>query len=357
MTEEAKVTQGQQSALEFNFFGITIPTQNRFLPLQDDSPGSLLPKPSCTPARQKNKKMRGPLPPAPHCDLPDRASENHSVTKQEEVGALEPETGTLEQPGLQAALRTAGSNSLLRVPLLHLLHTSEGWKEAPPRSSPTLPVSLSLHPPSYTALGLPEPAASRPGRLPCRTTRRSVADTGAQMSILDLASLSDIGVEEKSLIPVKAKVVGAVKGSQLDIRGALLLEVKGPGHTGTGPRSLQMFYVAANVSNIYLSLSCLQDLQVVGQDFPNPGYAPLQVAATTADPLPEELCCQESCRAPALPGAWPLPSLPNCPARPLKRTSLNWKPTSGPGTNPPHLTPVKGSSFPSSVAAPHCNCT
>ena len=54
------------------------------------------------------------------------------------------------------------------------------------------------------------------------------------MSILDLASLSDIGVEEKSLISVKAKVVGAVKGSQLDIRGALLLEVKGPGHTGTG---------------------------------------------------------------------------------------------------------------------------
>ena len=69
-----------------------------------------------------------------------------------------------------------------------------------------------------------------------------------------------------SLLPVNTVVSGATKGSRLNILGALFLSVK-----GLAPNSretLQLFYVADNVSTIYLSLSTLKGLGVVPLDFP-----------------------------------------------------------------------------------------
>ena len=330
VADQGKLPDGEHSSLEFAFYGITAPE-----PGQDSTPSSppsplpplpratLPPTPTPFPRKRRRAAGRGRRTggrrdshTGTHYGFHDiRKSESHSVrgaAEREEQSDLRKEQDDPGKPGLLAALRTAGSSAHLRVPLCHMVFTYEdGWIEAAPRSSPTLPVSLSLHRPSYSALGLPEPPACRPGRLPSHAVRRGVADTGAQMSILDLPTLGEIGVGQESLIPVRAKVVGAVKGSQLDIKGAILLEVRGPQHPRSGPCSLQMFYVAANVSNIYLSLSCLQDLDVVSTDFPRMGSTAPQVVAATGAAQPG--CCNEGV---VMPGEAPC----SCPTRSLPPT-------------------------------------
>ena len=47
------------------------------------------------------------------------------------------------------AVAAAGSNKPVKVPLYHM---EKGWVEKPPRSSPSHPVVLSLHSPSYSNL-------------------------------------------------------------------------------------------------------------------------------------------------------------------------------------------------------------
>ena len=198
---------------------------------------------------------------------------------------LELSTTSSRRAGLVADLTAAGagSNQPVKVPMCHMEFTYEsGWGETNPRPSPTLPVALTLHSPSYTSLDLQEPSTS-PGRLPKPTVRRAVADTGAQMDILSLATLKEMGLDPATLIPVKARVVGAVRGSKLEIVGGVLLEVRAPGAPDHACRTVRLFYVATNVTQCYLSLSCLQALEVLSSDFPSIG------AAATCSVVEEEL--------------------------------------------------------------------
>jgi hypothetical protein len=157
-----------------------------------------------------------------------------------------------------------------QVPLCHMEFSDEGrgWQEAAPPSSPTLSVALSLSLSSYREMNLQEP-----DRRTRSTVVSAVADTGAQMDILSLPALRAIGLDPASLVPVKARVSGAVRGSKLDILGCVLLEVQGPAASAGQPSTRGMFYVASNVTRCYLSLSCLQSLAVVPPDFPSLGSA------------------------------------------------------------------------------------
>jgi len=130
--------------------------------------------------------------------------------------------------------------------------------------SPTLLVRLEVHMATYSALQLPTPVASNMYPLPGKV--RSVADSGAQMDILAVRELENMRVLPSSLIPVRAQVNGASHGSIINIIGGIVLSVKG---MNTRSRSsLQLFYVADNVSSTYLSLSTLKALGVVSPDFP-----------------------------------------------------------------------------------------
>ena len=76
------------------------------------------------------------------------------------------------------------------------------------------------------------------------------------MDIMSLSTLKEMGVDPGTLVKVRARVVGAVRGSKLDIIGGVLLEVTGQGSPKKSPCTVRLFYVASNVSQCYLSLSC-----------------------------------------------------------------------------------------------------
>ena len=156
------------------------------------------------------------------------------------------------------AVAGAGSNKPVKVPLCHMEYTFEkGWVEKPPMSSPSLPVVLSLHSPSYSSLRLSEPTTTS-GNPPRPTVRQAIADSGAQMDIMSLSTLKEMGVDPGTLVKVRARVVGAVRGSKLNIIGGVLIEVRGQESRKESPRhrTVRLFYVASNVSQCYLSLSC-----------------------------------------------------------------------------------------------------
>ena len=53
------------------------------------------------------------------------------------------------------------------------------------------------------------------------------------MDILSLATLRSLGFDPDTLIKVQVRVVDAVQGSQLDIRGGIFLSVRSPDPAAT----------------------------------------------------------------------------------------------------------------------------
>ena len=116
-----------------------------------------------------------------------------------------------------------------------------------------------------------KPKSARQKNSP-KVNTQVVADTGAQNDILSLATLKCFGFDPDTLIKVQVKVTTAVKGSQMDIRSGIFLSVRSPNHSNHH-KTVRLFYVACNVSQDYVSHSCLQALSMVGQDFPMVGAA------------------------------------------------------------------------------------
>ena len=205
-----------------------------------------------------------------------------------------------------------------RVPLCHMTHDpATGWKEAAPIDSPTLQVHLEVHTPTYSALHLPLPMVHpQSHRSPNKVS--SVADSGAQMDILARYDLEKMGVSSTSLFPVRARANGASQGSTIDILGGIILKIKGA-HSQSRS-TLQLFYVASNVTRTYLSLSTLKALGVVEQDFPKIPMANSTIAATgikkcVNDGVVHQGQTQCSCPprtlAPSSPARLPCPATPD----------------------------------------------
>ena len=68
-----------------------------------------------------------------------------------------------------------------------------GWVGQPARGSPRLPVELSLCEEAYIQLDRPEPSSQVHGQPIKRTVRRAVADTGAQLNIVDVDTIHSMG--------------------------------------------------------------------------------------------------------------------------------------------------------------------
>ena len=92
-----------------------------------------------------------------------------------------------------------------------------------------MPVELSLCPQAYRDLNRPWPTSRIAGRQVNSTVRRSVADTGAQVNIVDAETVRAMGLDTDSLIPSSAVIKGATAGSRMDILGIVFLNVAAPG--------------------------------------------------------------------------------------------------------------------------------
>ena len=173
----------------------------------------------------------------------------------------------IEDP-LLAAL--SSRRSLYLPPLCHMEYVecedgSWAFKETGPVASPQLPVSLSLHQPSYKSLKLPPPLSRSDGDVG-PAVGLAVSDSGAQMDVTSKATIESMGLDITSLVPVRARVFGPSRGAEIKMIGGILLKVEPP--DGKGPSTVRLFYVAENVSRTYLSLATLKALGIVGPDFP-----------------------------------------------------------------------------------------
>ena len=127
---------------------------------------------------------------------------------------------------------------------------SQGWQETPPMNSPTLPVKLEVHYPTYASMNLPTPRKQH-HKFICPHKTKGVADTGAQTNIIPTTEALHMNIDLSSLLPVRASISGASNGSKINIFGGVILQVKGL--SARSCSSLQLFYVADNVTRIYLS--------------------------------------------------------------------------------------------------------
>ena len=268
--EESKVDQTEGSVDEFAFF----------FGLEADSPGSRRARGRRGPTAGYHSGHKGtnnrryPAVPKQAPTLPLRG---HTVYPAKRRSPFQKCEDPIEDP-LLAALNSASSRKSLRLPpLCHVEYVecedgSWAFKEAGPVASPQLPVSLSLHQPSYKSLKLPPPLTRGNGDIE-PAVGLGVSDTGAQMDVTSKATIESMGLDISSLVPVRARVFGPSRGAEIKMIGGILLKVESP--DGKGPSTVRLFYVAENVSRTYLSLATLKALGIVGPDFPRwPGSSP-----------------------------------------------------------------------------------
>ena len=129
--------------------------------------------------------------------------------------------------------------------------------------------------------------------------RRAIADTGAQVNVVDVDTIRGMGLDAGSLIPTRTKIKGVAAGSRLDLLGVVFLDVRAVGPPQVEATVPQMFYVALNTKSVYISHQCMVDIGVISPEFPRPGEAfqPDKVAAVVAETqetlVPTEECTYE----------------------------------------------------------------
>ena len=179
------------------------------------------------------------------------------------------------------------ASHVVSIPLCHLEYVERsdgtwGYQERDAPSSPRLQVNLAIDSNTYQELGLRPPSVSSPPHTETETD--GIADTGAQMCICGIGLMARMGVDVSSLLRVKARVTGATRASKVDIVGGIFLTV-----TTKQSSTKCLFYVASNVSQTYLSLSALKNLDVVSPYFPEPPPKKILVVSAAQAQTPASL--------------------------------------------------------------------
>ena len=184
-------------------------------------------------------------------------------------------TTPLHLAALVQEMRTWGTTSVRTVPLPHMLHDiHQGWVKSRPLRNPDLSLTIKLHLPSYRQLGLAPPTFSRRLRNPTRsTTTPSVMDTGAQMAVCPVSTLTDLGIHQDTILPLQSKMEGA-SSEPISLLGGLLVEITGKTADGEEISCLQLMYVSTAVKRVYMSQDVCIKLQVVPHNFPLVGSCP-----------------------------------------------------------------------------------
>ena len=129
----------------------------------------------------------------------------------------------------------------------------KGWHQREVQRSPSMAVKYRIHRQSYTDLQLAPPRSSW-GRPPGTVVKNTVCDTGAQLNVMDTRTLAEMGIDVTSITPTTTCIMGAARGSQLDVKGCVFLEVTIPGGEHKFRNTVpQQFFVVSNVKSTYLS--------------------------------------------------------------------------------------------------------
>ena len=156
----------------------------------------------------------------------------------------------------------------------HIFNDTYGWIVKESNAQPTIRLTLSTNRADYDHLILSCPAIS-----PQKVT--AITDTGAQSSLMGLKAFLACGFHQKSLFPVKRQMYTA-NNEGINILGAIFVRLSGADQKGKQIQAAEMIYVTDSTDLFYLSRHALEQLQIIGSDFPKIGAATEAVAVNTA---------------------------------------------------------------------------
>ena len=147
----------------------------------------------------------------------------------------------------------------------HIFDGTGGWRRSESRAQPSLQLDLSVNPSDYGHLGVPCPPTKPSSSL-------VITDTGAQSSLMGYKIFRRCGFKDRDLIPVTRRMVAA-NNEGIRILGAILLRISGKDSLGNTIETAEMVYVSDSTDNFYLSRHAMEQLGIIGPEFPSVGSA------------------------------------------------------------------------------------
>ena len=173
----------------------------------------------------------------------------------------------------------------------HIFDGTSGWRRAESRAQPSLQLDLSVSSSDYGHLGIPCPKV-RP------SSTSVITDTGAQSSLMGYKLFRRAGFRDSALIPVTRRMYAA-NNEGIRILGAILLRLSGKDSTGHEYETAEMVYISDSTDFFYLSRHAMEQLQIIGPNFPSvgaaalPAHPPPGVHSVSTPASPENHCLFE----------------------------------------------------------------
>ena len=145
------------------------------------------------------------------------------------------------------------------------------WDKRHPKPSPTLTVTVALDRAAYGELKLNLPQLiKKPGAGHARA-RTATADSGAQLTVINVMELRALGIKVSSIFPL-ATLVNTVTKTSVDLLGGVFLTFTSSDPTSSiVKKTRQLCYVSKSVPGIYLSEEACTALGCLPSEFPKVG--------------------------------------------------------------------------------------
>ena len=141
----------------------------------------------------------------------------------------------------------------------------QGWIKCKPESHPKLCLKVVICVEGY------EQAQIRSPRVTDRVLEvEGLPDTGAQLTVVGLSLIHQMGLTKSELIPL-AHGVSTANNAGLKLLGGAFMEFTALDQQTRTRRTKQLCYVAEDIKGIYLSKSACVDLGVIQKEFPKIG--------------------------------------------------------------------------------------
>ena len=186
---------------------------------------------------------------------------SHPTEGDDDVSHLPPD-GNCKSPCLGHAEISAMHDVVLDH---HIFDGTGGWRRSESKSQPSLQLELSVNSSDYSHLNIPCPQMNP-------SSCSVITDTGAQSSLMGYKIFRKCGLKDRSLIPVRRRMVAA-NNEGIRILGAILLRVTGKDSSGNSFETAEMVYVSDSTDQFYLSCHAMEQLRIIGPDFPSVGAA------------------------------------------------------------------------------------
>ena len=162
------------------------------------------------------------------------------------------------------------------MPIPHYIYDSylRQWVQKPPPSSPHLSVSVAVDKVAYGELKLNPPCLVKKKGAGHARNRKATTDTGAQLTVINVNEVKNLGIKLNSLFPLLTNVNTVTKDA-VDIIGGVFLKISASDQKSGNVRSTrQLCYVSKSVPGVYLSEDACKELGCLPSKFPNVGQFP-----------------------------------------------------------------------------------